>query len=51
MGGEEGVLPEVGMTEEEQAVFAAMAKRTKSNLTSNPLTGAELGSGKEPKAR
>ncbi len=48
MGGEEAP-PQVKLSKEEQAAFTAMAKRTKSNLTTNPKTGAELGSGKKPK--
>jgi len=47
MGGDDAP-PQVEMTEEEQEAFSAMAERTKSDLDSNPLTGAELGSGKTP---
>ena len=48
MGGE-ATPPQVNLTPEEEEAFVAMVKRNQSDLDSNPMTGAELGSGKKPK--
>ena len=37
-------LPEVGLTEQQQAVLGKLATRTRSNPGIDPETGAELGS-------
>jgi Mn-containing catalase len=48
MGGE-ATPPQVDLTPEEEEAFTAMVKRNQSDLGSNPMTGAELGSGKKPR--
>jgi Mn-containing catalase len=48
MGGE-ATPPQVDLTPEEEEAFTAMVKRNQSDLGSNPMTGAELGSGKKRK--
>ena len=48
MGGE-ATPPQVNLTPEEEEAFVAMVKRNQSDLDSNPMTGAELGSGKKPR--
>jgi Mn-containing catalase len=48
MGGD-ATPPQVDLTPEEEEAFIAMVKRNRSDLDSNPMTGAELGSGRKPR--
>jgi Mn-containing catalase len=42
-------LPEVTLTKDEQAVLNRMARRTQSDPNLDPVTGVDLGSGKNGK--